>query len=121
MNAAYSEYLRSPHWQMLRRRKLFGGYFCRGCGTHNELQVHHLVYRSDLTKTTLKELLVLCDPCHEIVHKDAVLVAWLARTNEPNKRSGRIIKFLRRLSGFVPQLIRRRRVEGRKLFKARFR
>jgi hypothetical protein len=61
----YSEYLKSEHWKNLRSKKKKNR--CAICGSEENLQVHHLVYRHifDVTKGDLRKL---CRECHETAH-----------------------------------------------------
>lgn len=65
----YSDYLRSPRWQQLRSERLkIDGYKCQRCGRPFDLQVHHLFYPAELgTEDPYRDLITLCDYCHEIV------------------------------------------------------
>lgn len=65
----YQEYLKSRHWHLLRAFKLEeSGAACERCGDRNELQIHHVFYQSDRTRTKLSHLQVLCSRCHSIWH-----------------------------------------------------
>lgn len=68
-NMPYDEYLKTDHWQEVRKRKLKQvGYKCQRCGVDNiALEVHHIHYRGR-GKELLKHLLVLCRNCHENEH-----------------------------------------------------
>ena len=65
----YNEYLRSETWQRLRSERLkIDGYKCQRCGRPFDLQVHHLYYPPDLgTEDVHRDLITLCDSCHEEV------------------------------------------------------
>jgi len=57
-------YLRSEHWQEVRRKKLKqAGYKCEACGQKVKLDIHHLTYER-LGKERLSDLQALCRPCH---------------------------------------------------------
>ena len=68
----YQDYLNSPDWHQKRRQKLGrkGGTRrrCAICGSTQRLDVHHLIYRRDLTKTLQSDLRVLCRRCHDVTH-----------------------------------------------------
>ncbi|MDO8628045.1 MAG: HNH endonuclease, partial [Candidatus Diapherotrites archaeon] len=61
----YKEYLKRPHWQKTRLKKLESvGWQCESCGdTETELHVHHLTYKTK-GRERLKDLKVLCRHCH---------------------------------------------------------
>jgi len=57
-------YLRSDHWQEVRRKKLKqAGYKCEACGQKVKLDIHHLTYER-LGKERLSDLQALCRSCH---------------------------------------------------------
>jgi hypothetical protein len=66
----YEEYLRSPHWQGLRKRILHrANYACEKCGTWGEiLHVHHKT-RKRMGRERLSDLIALCIPCHNRAEK----------------------------------------------------
>lgn len=51
----------------VRRRD---GEQCRWCGTSNELQLHHVFYRSEGGADTPRNLLTLCWECHARAHSN---------------------------------------------------
>lgn len=64
----YQRYLASPHWQSLRREKLFAaGHRCEVCKSAQRLEVHHVTYKR-LRQETLADLRVLCSECHRDAH-----------------------------------------------------
>lgn len=69
--AEYQDYLKSEHWQDVRRRycasKLHKG-GCYICGSHFNLNLHHKTY-TRLGNERLNDLIYLCNPCHERLHK----------------------------------------------------
>lgn len=46
------------------------GYKCRSCKSRNNLHVHHIVFRSQQGPDEAWNLIVLCNSCHDGVHKD---------------------------------------------------
>lgn len=42
--------------------------YCQLCGSTSYLHIHHIYYRSQLGKTTPKNLIRLCNNCHNLVH-----------------------------------------------------
>lgn len=64
---SYAAYLRSPHWQALRRQALDLARRRCPCGACTGLQVHHLTY-ARLGAERLGDLAVLCRGCHRRVH-----------------------------------------------------
>lgn len=65
----YREYLRTPHWQIRRKRALqLAKYRCQHLGPHQgPLNVHHLNYDHRGCEED-EDLIVLCRRCHEIHH-----------------------------------------------------
>lgn len=69
MAMPYREYLRSEHWQTQRRRALYrAGFQCKACESTRELNVHHLSY-DRRGREQESDLIVLCLPCHRMVHQ----------------------------------------------------
>ena len=58
---------RELHRQVLER----DGWRCQVCGSMQQLQVHHLKYRSQLGGDEEQNLITLCAECHEQVHRNA--------------------------------------------------
>ena len=44
--------------------------YCQLCGSTSYLHIHHIYYRSQLGLTTPKNLIRLCDKCHQMVHSN---------------------------------------------------
>lgn len=66
----YQVYVRTLHWQELRRNKLKEvGKVCRVCKSSKDLEVHHINYKN-LYDCVLSNLDVLCHTCHNSHHKD---------------------------------------------------
>lgn len=69
----YTDYLKSKDWKDKREaklnRKLGSKKRCAICSGKENLQVHHLSYRNDLSKVEQKDLRILCDRCHYMTHK----------------------------------------------------
>ena len=63
----YEEYLKSPEWNKLRRKKLKKKPYCVHCKSRDNLQVHHLNYKN-LADCKLEDLRTLCAGCHAVVH-----------------------------------------------------
>lgn len=65
----YKEYLQSDEWR-LKRNKLLNhrGYKCENCSSKKNLQIHHLTYER-LGFELDNDLVILCQKCHESVHK----------------------------------------------------
>jgi hypothetical protein len=64
----YREYLKTPHWQLLRRDRLFlDNYMCVICHAQRNLIVHHLTYKR-LYNERITDVITLCDFCHKIEH-----------------------------------------------------
>ncbi len=53
------------------------GYKCRVCGSRQNLQGHHVVFRSHGGQDTPQNLLTTCLDCHESIHKyELALISW---------------------------------------------
>lgn len=65
----YNGYLQSPEWRARRELVLRrAGGTCEGCGLQPAQHVHHRTY-DDVGQELLFQLVALCVPCHERVHK----------------------------------------------------
>jgi len=69
----YQAYLQTDHWQRTRRAALRrAGYACQDCSATGEwdrpLETHHDNYKR-LGRERPQDLRVLCDGCHEGVHR----------------------------------------------------
>lgn len=64
----YKAYLRSAHWDIVRRRALLrAGNQCKGCESTHILDVHHLSYKR-LWREKESDVIVLCRDCHALIH-----------------------------------------------------
>lgn len=64
----YVEYLKTEHWQNLRKRSLKrAGYRCQTCNAKGILHVHHRTYVRR-GEEELSDLIVLCANCHSTFH-----------------------------------------------------
>lgn len=68
MKSAYREYLKSEHWRLLRGAKIQISPKCEACGSKQELEVHHKIYRAFWTESELRDLKTLCHGCHITEH-----------------------------------------------------
>ena len=68
VNQEYSDYIKSPGWNALRKRILSGRDACEMCGVKDcELHLHHLTY-ANFKHEEDEDLQVLCYDCHSKVH-----------------------------------------------------
>lgn len=44
--------------------------YCQLCGCTNYLEIHHIMYRSQLGNNDERNLIRLCGNCHRLVHSD---------------------------------------------------
>jgi len=67
----YADYRESNHWQNLRVlcHARFSGK-CVICESESALQCHHWIYRRTFQETTIADLVLLCDSCHGMVHRE---------------------------------------------------
>lgn len=65
----YLDYLESPKWQR-KRQEVFKvqGRRCKVCESSKRINVHHLTYER-LYDELPEDLMVLCHPCHDLVHE----------------------------------------------------
>lgn len=70
----YKDYLKSPEWNRTRIAALKrAGFTCQICNANNTvLNVHHRTYER-LACERPADLIVLCQPCHEIFHANGKL------------------------------------------------
>lgn len=74
--AEYAKYLKSDHWIKFRLKALkHHGKKCMMCGEKEVLffHVHHLTY-ANLGKEKLSDVVVLCEECHNQVHKTGFVI-----------------------------------------------
>ena len=65
----WAKYLRSDHWKWLRSIAIKrSGRLCESCGSSSRIEVHHTRYGT-LYDVRPDELIVLCQPCHALVHQ----------------------------------------------------
>jgi hypothetical protein len=66
---SYKEYLRSAAWKAKKTILFrFFGHRCERCRAKGpEIQVHHVSYKR-LFNETVEDLLIVCGPCHLIIH-----------------------------------------------------
>jgi len=64
----YKEYLKTEHWQEVRKAALKkAGYKCALCGSTEHLNVHHRTYENRGDED-IKDVIVLCQNCHAKFH-----------------------------------------------------
>ena len=87
----YAEYLRSPHWQEVRRRYYASKFYkgrCVGCGCADKpLEIHHRTYRR-FGAEKLMDIMALCRECHQLSHdiENKGTQLWKATGKAINKR-----------------------------------
>lgn len=65
---SYKEYLKSEHWQNVRRKRLSNGRKCEYCGNGEFIEVHHKTYKR-LGRERYSDLMLLCHNHHTALHK----------------------------------------------------
>lgn len=72
----YHEYLETPHWNTTREAaKSRADYRCQVCNTNERtLHTHHRTYENRGEEKP-EDLIVLCDKCHELFHKNGRLAS----------------------------------------------
>lgn len=73
----YKEYLQSEKWKQARMR-LFkrDGKICKICGSDKYINVHHNNYNRKNLGGSIRSLVVLCNSCHNEVHRIAKVNGW---------------------------------------------
>lgn len=67
--ADYEKYLRSQHWWELKRDLWrMRPRCCTVCQSKDQVDPHHLIYRTPLSDGRVTDLMPLCRRCHDIVH-----------------------------------------------------
>jgi len=70
-------------YQQLRQSVLErDGWRCQACGSMNNLEVHHIQFRSQQGRDTEENLIILCWQCHKQTHVQSL--GWL-RTGPPRR------------------------------------
>lgn len=86
---AYLAYLQSAEWQAKREQAFKSkGRKCKACGCEDNLHVHHISYKN-LGCERLKELVVLCEACHRLVHQIGKGKKALQSLLDPKKQAAR--------------------------------
>ena len=63
------DYLQTGVWAELRERRLRKDrYICQHCGSAVNVEVHHIRYPEVWGEEDMKDLVTLCDKCHEQIH-----------------------------------------------------
>lgn len=88
-NQKYAEYLKSPAWARIARRRMeIDGYECCMCGSRgtasNQLEVHHISYAHlfDEENRIYQDLETVCHACHKSIHRA------MERVTGPDGRRG---------------------------------
>lgn len=69
MGFDYKWYLTTDWWKNRRKKVIEDRQVCEICGENKDLQVHHLNYKR-LWREDDKDLLLLCEKCHNHIHTD---------------------------------------------------
>ena len=66
----YEEYLKTEAWQEKRKQRLeIDEYKCRFCNSQENLTVHHISYERVGDEDVSFDLITLCWPCHQELHR----------------------------------------------------
>ena len=69
----YDLYLKTDHWQHVRKRALdFAKNSCQICNAKGTLNVHHRTYKRRGSERP-DDVIVLCRSCHQIFHENGVI------------------------------------------------
>lgn len=73
MNKEYLQYLKSTTWGKQKNKTLYWHKKrCGICGKKKRaLDIHHKTYKRIFQEDVKSDLIPLCRPCHESIHKDA--------------------------------------------------
>jgi len=94
-NKTYDELLTKQEWYDFRKKVIYdrGGYVCEFCKKKHNLQVHHKLYykKPDTEKIepwlyNMDEVLLLCDNCHKLVHKNNKIKVYYISYADYDKR-----------------------------------
>lgn len=77
-----SQSYRELHQQVLQR----DAWRCQGCGSMQQLQVHHLEFRSHSGSDVEQNLITLCVGCHDRVHHNLDLKSLASNFKERRKK-----------------------------------
>lgn len=73
---SYTAYIKhSPHWRLLRARKLEANPRCEYCAGNQNLHVHHIRYRA-FFDCDLSDLMTLCEVHHNVFHLAKDCLGW---------------------------------------------
>lgn len=79
------------HWRLIRREVLDrDGYRCRCCGTRDQVDVHHIRFRSVGGGDSLRNCAAFCRSCHSEIHAYRLAVV--------GDNANRKLRFVRRES-----------------------
>lgn len=106
----YKEFLKSRRWQIAKERLFMrDGKLCKICGSSEKINVHHNNYNEANLSGSIRCLVVLCNTCHEEVHRIAKINGWYY------KRIVRVMK--RRFKKHGDRIIYHKRVVDKSLTK----
>ena len=102
----YAVYLRTAHWRQVRLQALKRAqYQCERCPARGRLDVHHTTYAHlGQEQRYLKDLQVLCRPCHDRAHGKR---PGPQKRRSPSQR--RSAKTTRKLTSTKPRKVQRQR------------
>ena len=113
MSKKYDDYLKTKEWNALRQDcfKRFGD-CCMGCGSHRNIQAHHVFYPRVIQETKVDHLMSLCAECHKAVHCSEERASCYREEFADSMRNS-LAKRLRALRGptYFDQESDRRRIE----------
>jgi hypothetical protein len=74
--AEYQKYLKTPHWRTVSRlAKWRAGHRCQLCNADDKpLETHHRTYER-IGEELDGDVIVLCDECHDVFHKNRKLAS----------------------------------------------
>ena len=80
----YKKYLTTNYWKSLKESVIHRDQKCMCCGLHENLEVHHLLYRGRGNEL-LDDLTCLCSSCHSKVHKYFPIRHWSVKHTRNKK------------------------------------
>ena len=93
----YLNYIQSDAWKdkAAQRRKIDGNK-CALCGSKRKLQVHHLTYESLTNEDVEKDLITLCQDCHNKAHEikdDTIIGIGLGILIDSEKNASGLLEY----------------------------
>lgn len=98
---SYETFLKSAEWKnrKIQHYRSKQNQVCYCCGSKKKLCVHHIRYSQPWGKEKQRDLITLCETCHNIIHRE--LSKPNGKISKEHKRLRKKIRKKRGLSGFT--------------------